>query len=296
MKTRTAGLIQLHSSVLLFGLSGLFGKLLSQPAVIIVLARVCLSSLFLFCLCMAGKQTLCLKNTPMTVRLCACGILLAFHWFCFYQSIQFSTVSVGLLTFALFPVIVTVCEPLIFSECFSKSDLFLAFFAFCGVVLLCGSVIGRRELLPGLLWGLMSAVSYAALALLNRSFSSRLPASVIAFYQQLTAAVALMPALFFLHPVFSLHELGLLLFLGIVCTGVAHTLFIASLRHIKARTAGVISLLEPVYGILFAALWLEEQPRALELLGGGVILISSVLATITKKEAQLDGSGNDDAA
>ena len=174
MKTRTAGLIQLHSSVLLFGLSGLFGKLLSQPAVIIVLARVCLSSLFLFCLCMAGKQTLCLKNTPMTVKLCACGILLAFHWFCFYQSIQLSTVSVGLLTFALFPVIVTVCEPLIFSERFSKSDLFLAFLAFlrrCAFVRQCDSAAG--SCCPDCYGALCPQSAMQALALLNRSFSAR---------------------------------------------------------------------------------------------------------------------------
>jgi len=296
MKKSLGSMIQLHISVLLFGLSGLFGKLLSQPAEIIVLGRVCLSSLFLFCLCSARKQSLRVKDRPMTIKLCASGLLLAFHWFCFFRSIQISTVSVGLLTFALFPVIVSVCEPFLFSERLSKRDLFLAFSAFFGVLLLCGSASNSRELLPGLLWGFLSAVSYAALALINRSFSSRLKAAVIAFYQQLTAAAALMPALFLARPVFSPKDIWLIAFLGVVCTGVAHTLFISSLRQIKARTAGVVSLLEPVYGILLAALWLREQPAFPELLGGGVILFSAVLATITKKEAQLNGSGKNDAA
>ena len=44
-----------HLAVLLFGLSGLFGKLITLPAIIITLGRVFFSSLFLLCLLKTEK-------------------------------------------------------------------------------------------------------------------------------------------------------------------------------------------------------------------------------------------------
>jgi drug/metabolite transporter (DMT)-like permease len=67
-------------------------------------------------------------------------------------------------------------------------------------------------------------------------------------------------------------DLLLLAVLGIVFTALAHTLFIQGLRGVKAQTASLISSLEPVYGIVFAALLLAEIPTPRTLLGGALIL------------------------
>jgi drug/metabolite transporter (DMT)-like permease len=48
--------------------------------------------------------------------------------------------------------------------------------------------------------------------------------------------------------------------LGVFCTGVAHSLFVASLAVIKARTAAVVFAMEPVYGITVAWLVFAETP------------------------------------
>jgi len=57
-----------------------------------------------------------------------------------------------------------------------------------------------------------------------------------------------------------------------VFTALAHTLFISGLKGVKAQTASLIASLEPVYGILFAALLLREIPSPRTLLGGAIIL------------------------
>ncbi len=49
MNTRNKGLIEIHLAVFLFGMSGVFGKLLSLPSMIIVLGRVFFSSI-IYCL------------------------------------------------------------------------------------------------------------------------------------------------------------------------------------------------------------------------------------------------------
>jgi drug/metabolite transporter (DMT)-like permease len=70
---------------------------------------------------------------------------------------------------------------------------------------------------------------------------------------------------------------------------VAHSLFVASLAVIKARTAAVVFALEPVYGITVAWLLFDENPTLRMLLGGALIIVaivvSSRLASTSSKKA-----------
>ena len=66
--------------------------------------------------------------------------------------------------------------------------------------------------------------------------------------------------------------------LGVFCTGVAHSLFVASLAVIKARTAAVVFAMEPVYGITVAWLLFDENPTLRMLLGGALIIVAIVVS------------------
>src|SRR5262249_24894356 len=81
------------------------------------------------------------------------------------------------------------------------------------------------------------------------------------------------------RPSFTPRDVLLLLVLGILCTAVAHSLFIAGLRGIRARTASMIACLEPVYGAVLAALFLQEVPAARTVAGGLVVLAVAFYAT-----------------
>ena len=67
--------------------------------------------------------------------------------------------------------------------------------------------------------------------------------------------------------------------LGVFCTGVAHSLFVASLAVIKARTAAVVFALEPVYGIAMAWLIFAETPTLRMMLGGVLIIFAIVISS-----------------
>ena len=74
--------------------------------------------------------------------------------------------------------------------------------------------------------------------------------------------------------------------LGVFCTGVAHSLFVASLAVIKARTAAVVFALEPVYGITVAWLLFDENPTLRMLLGGALIIVAIVLSGLMGSASQ----------
>lgn len=283
MKTTNKSLAQIHLAVFLFGLSGLFGKLLSLPSIIIVLGRVLFSSAFLLILMLYLKKEIKLKRQSHYFYLIIMGVILAIHWSTFFKSIQISTVAIGLLTFSTFPVFVTFIEPYFFKEKIKLSDIVIAIITFSGVVLVIPKFELGNNLTEGALWGVASGFTYAVLSMLNRKYVKEYSSSVIAFYEQFVATIVLIPFFFFEKPVFAPKDIFLLVLLGVVFTGVSHLLFINSLKNIKTQTAGIISSLEPVYGIIFAAFLLKEIPTLREVLGGIVILSTVFYSTIKSK-------------
>ena len=265
-------LLSVHLAVVLFGIVGLFAKLVALPAVIIVLGRVFFSSVFLWCFLVLRKQKIRLECRADYLWMIGAGVILAVHWTSFMQSIQTSTVAVGTLTFSTFPLFVTFLEPYIFREKLRASDIICAFVMLAGVVLIVPEFRLDNHMTQGVLWGLLSALTYAALSLMNRRFADRYSGTLTAFYEQGAAAIVLMPSLFILRPVLTLKDIGVLVMLGVIFTGLSHSLFISGLRTVKVRTAGIISGLESVYGIVGAFLVLGEVPGIRELAGGIVIL------------------------
>lgn len=285
MQAKKIDLLQIHIAVLLFGLSGLFGKLVALPAGLIVLGRVLFASIFLLLLLVYLRKNIKLNQPHHYIYLAAMGMILAVHWVTFFLSIQLSTVAIGLLTFSTFPVFVTFLEPYFFKERIRLADILSAFLTLLGVMLVIPEFQLNNTITQGVIWGIISGFTYAVLSMLNRKFAGEYPGLVIAFYEQAAAVVLLLPVILLCpQPSVQANDILWLMLLGIVFTGVSHTLFISGLKSIKTQTAGIISCLEPVYGIIFAVLLLQEIPTAKEILGGVLIIGIVVYKSIDSGE------------
>jgi drug/metabolite transporter (DMT)-like permease len=276
------GLIEVHSAVALFGLAGLFGKWLPLSPLLIVLGRVVFASLALGALLAATRSSLRAILRESGVLLVILGAVLAAHWAAFFRSVQVSSVAVGLLAYACFPVFTVLLEPLLFKEKFARANLVLAGLCLAGVFFIVPRFDLSDNVYQGVLWGLLSGLTFAFLTVFNRRLAQRHAGPAIAFVEDLAAALFLSPVLFFLAPSLGRRSLALLATLGIVCTAGAHTLFIQGMRSVRAQTASIISSLEPVYGIVLAFWLLGERPSPRTLLGGAVIL--AVVTVISFKE------------
>jgi len=277
---KSSHLLQIHLAILLFGLAGLFGKLVLWPSAIIVLGRVFFASISLWGLARMMGWELRLQSRRDYWLLALLGVLLALHWVTFFQAIQVSTVAIGLLTFSTFPIFTTLLEPLFFRERLSGTDLLLALITFLGVALVVPRFELDNALTRGALWGIASGATFAVLSILNRKYVQRYKGLVIAFYQDLSATLVLLPVLWWIRPAFEWRSFLLLILLGVVFTALSHTMFINGMRTVKARTASIIGSLEPVYGIIAAALILQEIPGGRVLIGGIIILGATTYATL----------------
>lgn len=280
MSPRTRDLLHLHAAVLLFGFAGLFGKFLQLDPLVLVFGRVVFATLALLLAALVWRRILGPLSWRSLLALAALGVLLAVHWTTFFQSVQASSVAVALITFSTFPVFVVFLEPLFFREKLSGAEVLLAALALAGIAILTPSLQLRDPSTQGVLWGIASGLTFALLSLLNRKYVRRISSLTIALYQDAFAALALLPFVVVERPTLTARDAMLLAILGIVFTALAHSLFIAGMRTIPARTASMIACLEPVYGTIFALFFLDEVPSPRTLLGGAIVLAVALRATV----------------
>ncbi len=276
-------IIYLHIAVMLFGLAGVAAQFVEIPAVLVALGRVVCSSLLLLIIAIVKKESLRLNSGKDYCMIILTGAVMAIHWTTFFQSVQVSTVAIGTITFSTFPLFLTFIEPIVFHEKLRSQSVLSAILLLIGVMITIPEFSMENHTTIGIIWGMVSSLSYAVLTLANRYFSPRYPARTVCLYEQGSAAIVLLPALFLVKTTWRPLDLAGIAFVGFICTAFAHSLYVSAQKSVRAQTAGIISGMETVYGILYALLFLGEVPSIRELAGGIVILGVAMYSSIKAK-------------
>lgn len=269
--------VALHGAVFLFGVAGLFGKLLQISPFFVVFARAGIAAFII-----AALRSMKRERTTVTAKEAAAlgitGIILTIHWATFFYSIQISSVAIGLLSYSSFPIFTAFLEPLYFKQRFAARNIVVALLVFCGLVIIVPHFSLQNSATQGLVWGTVSGFTFALLSIANRAHVRHLSPQLTAMWQNSIAAVFLLPyAIAFPWASLTGVDYALLILLGVVFTAFAHSLFIFALGTLTAQFASVIAALEPVYGILFAYLFLEEIPSIRTCIGGLLIIMTTVI-------------------
>ncbi|WP_062259949.1 DMT family transporter [Endozoicomonas arenosclerae] len=288
MTTTRQPLLQVHIAVFLFGISGLFAKLLPLDVSQIVLGRTLIgaaSILLYLSWCGSIKGVFLAHRWWINLVM---GAVLALHWMTFFYSIQVSSVAVGLLSFASFPVFVTLMEPLLFRERLRALDVITAVVVVLGLYLVVTPEGDNNSpVFQGAVWGCISAFLFAVLSLSNRKLIQNTDAISLSFLQNTGAALFTLPlAMFFgggLEAMTS--EVPMLLLLGLICTTLPIILFLNSLKTLRAQLVSLITSLEPVYGIIFALILMGETPSDSAVLGGIIMIGAIAVGSIMRERA-----------
>ncbi|WP_421527103.1 DMT family transporter [Pseudomonas brenneri] len=282
MTPRTA-LGALHIGALMFGLTGVFGKLAAASPSIIVFGRAAFAvlALALFARFASSTPWQKLYSTDLR-RLLLSGLLLAGHWVSFFIAVKVAGVAIATLGFATFPAFTVILEGLIFRERIRANEMVLVVLVSIGLVLVTPDFDLASQATSGLIWAVASGLLFSLLSLNNRA-SGSIPPVQAALCQNVVVALCLLPvAAPGLSEVRALDWLWIGL-LGVFCTGLAHSLFVASLKVLKARTAAVVFAMEPVYGITVAWLLFGENPTLRMLLGGTLIIAAIVVSGLMSR-------------
>jgi putative membrane protein len=285
-----------HGVAVLFGLTGILGALIRFDAVAITAGRAGFAATALLVLALAQRRPLRQGLGPRRAGIVlASGFLLAVHWITFFMAVKVGGVAVATLGFASFPAFIALLDVVLFRERIGRAEGTMLALVTLGLVLVTPSFDVGDQGTVGLLWGLASGLSFAGLAICNRRGNRGMDAIQVAFWQNLVVALLVLPLLGLgLAPPQVAHSQATsslvtgaaaidwvswfwLAVLGVLCTGLAHTLFVKSLESLDARRAGMIIALEPVYAIACAWWLFGEEPSGRMLVGASLIILATVL-------------------
>ncbi|WP_424375961.1 DMT family transporter [Limnohabitans sp.] len=127
----------------------------------------------------------------------------------------------------------------------------------------------------GVLMCLMAGLSYATYAIANQHMVSNASPSTVTATVFTMAALMAIPGASMLSGRPDIHtgDVAIVLWLGVVSTGIAYLIFSHALRHVSAATGVVLALAEPVTAFALAILVVGEQPGISGGLGLATVLL-----------------------
>lgn len=287
--------LKLHTSVLLAGFTGIFAKLISLNEVLIVWHRM-FWALILFVIMLIIMHKKPQENIKDALKISGLGVLLAIHLMFFFGSIKYSNVSIGVVCYSLVGFFTVFFEPIICKKKFSYVELFYSLLAVLGIWLIFNFDTGYRF---GIMLGVISAALFALYTLFNQVVEVGKSSRCMLFYELLGGCVFMTiftPVYAHFAHITEFLPIGIdwlwIMILAFFCTVLLYLLHIAVLKTLSAFTVSLAGNLEPIYGILFAVIFLGEAHQlSLSFYVGMVLILLSVfLQSFFKNKVTCDKS------
>lgn len=263
----------------IFGTVGIFRKYIEMPSSLIALCRAVIGALCLFgVLRLKRKQINWAEIRRYLIPLTLSSAAMAFNWIFLFEAYNYTTVTTATLCYYLAPSIAVVASHFLLKDRLNLRRGICVAVAFCGMVLISGIVgtgmPGSSEI-KGILFGLMAAVLYATVMLLNRIIHLQ-SAYDKTLLQLGISALVLLPYTLLTVDASAVHfsaiGVALLLIVGIVHTGIAYALYFGSAQTLPTRTVALLSYIDPILAIALSALLLKEPLGIQEIIGSVLIL------------------------
>lgn len=292
---RLKDFLELHFIIFLWGFTAILGVLIDLPSVEMVFFRTLISALALAAILLVRRNSFRI-GTGNIFKILGVGFLISGHWILFFASARVSSVSICLAGIATCSLWTALLEPLFTHKKIKAHEILLALLIILGLY-----VIFRFEFnhALGITMAVISALLASIFTIINAGLTKKYPATTITCYEMAGAAVA--TALFFpvylALPILSPGSLDFsltfmdwvyLLILSLVCTVYAYTAAVRLMQRISAYTVNLTVNLEPVYGIILAAILFQENKDLSTgfYYGAGIILLSVFLHPILDYRAQ----------
>ncbi len=295
MRERLKYQIWLQVAVLIFGFTGVLGKLISLDAYQLVWYRlaIAIAALGVY-LRMRGEKLG--ADSAVVLRLLGVGVILGFHWITFFEAIKRSNVSVSLVCFSSVALFTSFIEPFYYKRRIAWRE---PLFAGCVVVGLYLVFRSEFSYAAGMALSVVSAALAGWFTVLNGVLVRSHGASAITFYELLGAFLTVSLCLLFGFgaglPDFaiSLRDTGWLLILGLLCTAFSFMLGVRLIKVITPYSFAMAVNLEPIYAILMAVLiWPETETMSREFYFAAaiVVVVLCLSAFAQRRAARLTGN------
>ncbi len=263
--------LKLHTVILVWGFTGILGKVITVSSISIVWYRTLIAFLSIAIFLLIKKQSFKISLKRLGKYL-GVGVIVALHWVFFFEALKVSTVSVTLATLASATLFTSLLEPLFFRKKIVPYEILLGLIVILGLVLIFNF---ESKYTLGIIYSLFSAFCASLFTTLNGIFvaeggiSNRITlfemlgaALIITLYLGVTGNLSL--------DTLSLMKNGMdtfwldllyLLILAIVCTAIAFVISVEAMKNLTPFTVSISINMEPIYSIILALLFFGESER-----------------------------------
>jgi len=274
--------IQLHIAIFLAGFTAILGKLIGLNEGLIVWYRLLLTVLTLGMVLFFKKELerIAIKDV---LKIFGVGFIVALHWVTFYGSIKYANASVALVCLSASGFFTAFFEPLIFKRRINIVEVLLGLLAIVGIYIIFDF---HPQYKVGIIFGIIAAVGSSLFPIFNKQLLTRFTPNTLTLYElgggflilSLLVPFYLMkfPATYYLPTNWDWVWLFVLAWL---CTVLCFDLQLNALKKVSPFTSTLCYNLEPVYGILLAFIFFQEN-KALNghfYIGVGLILLAVIL-------------------
>ena len=282
------GYIEIVTGAILFGLIGIFVKLISNmPLGSIIFYRLFFAVVIIALYLSFSGRFNEIKLTEKRKYVLLLGIFQAGAMFSFFTAIKYTTISIAVLLLYTAPVYVTLLSPLLLNENITRNSIFALLLSILGVIIILNPDTifykgGSDMNLVGVIAGLLSGFFYAMMILVSRHLRSHYTGTAQAWWAFIVTLLVFLPYSVMIPSGVVLDNIRILVLFALIPTAIGAILYLNGLRIVRAQNASILGLLEPASAVVFAFIILSEPVSSLTLLGGGLILAGAIAAGIGK--------------
>lgn len=262
-------------ALLLFGSNGIIASQIELGSIEIVFYRTLIGSVLLISVFLLSKRKWTFyKHKLQFFFLTLSGMAMGASWIFLYEAYQQIGVSVSSMLYYCGPIIVMVLSPVLFREKLVPRKIFGFLCVFIGILLVNGKLVSTGNHIFGIFCGAMSAVMYSFMVIFNKKAAdiSGLENSLL----QLTISFLTVASVTFFRGNLSLSvpesSILLLIFLGLVNTGLGCYLYFSKLDKLPVQSVSILGYLEPLSAVLLSVIILQEHMTFVQVLGALLML------------------------
>lgn len=233
-----------------------------------------------------GEMKIAIKDSYLFI---GTGILsMAFFNWAAFTSMNMISVSVSVILLYTAPAFVMVMSVIFLKEDFTGGKLLLLCMTLFGCLLVTGlnmSTIGEGNIL-GYIIGIGSGFGYALYSIFGKFAIRKYSSFTVSFYTFLVATIALVPYTQIWTKFDQLLNMKALLYIIGLCvfsTVLAYLLYTEGLKVIESSKASILATVEPLTAMIIGILVFQESVTAIQAIGGAIIFISAIFASIDFK-------------
>lgn len=286
--------LELIISCTIFGSSGIFLNHISgMQTSSILFYRILFGFILLVSYIIATKKYNVFQIGKKKHLIVLIGIFNVVTTYSYYSSIKYSGLSVAVLLLYTAPIYVTLLSPLFLKQRMTRRGIISLLVSMIGISMIVvpgnGSLGLNSHLMPGLIFGLISGLSYSGTIMTVNHLKDEYSGISQLFWSTLISLIILVPFASKVPQAVLMPNLPVLVLFGLMTTAFASLLYLNSASKISAQTVSVLALLEPVSGIVFGFFFLQEPVIMKTIQGCIFILFGACILVLDHRSMQMYG-------